>query len=277
MSRDWLAKTFHSSRPIIGMIHLLPLPGTPGYKSDGGLDAITDRARADLRAAQDGDIDGVMFCNEHDRPYLLGVGPEIVAAMSSIVSALRPDISVPFGIDVLWDDIAAVAIGHATGAAFIREVVTGAYASDFGLWNTNIGKTLRYRRAIGAERVQLFYNINAEFAAPLGERPLELTARSVAVSSLATVFCVSGAMTGSAPSTEDLQAVKAAVPDSVVICNTGLTAQNAAEKLAIADAAIVGTGIKVDGVTWNPIDPARVKSLMTVVRNLRPRLQTPLI
>ena len=275
MSQSWLGRTFGVSKPIISMIHIRALPGTPDYDADGGIPFLINEARTELIAAQEGGVDGVLFCNEHDRPYVFEAGPEIVAAMTSVVSALRPEISVPFGIDVLWDARAAIAIAHATRAAFVREVITGAYAADFGLWTTDPGKTLRYRRAIGAEAIKLFYNINAEFGASLAERPVGLVAKSVAMSSLATILCVSGAVTGSPPSSEDLMAVKAAAPSVAVIVNTGVTTANAVEKLALADGAIVGTSIKIDGETWNPIDRDRVQSLMKVVRDMRLGAETP--
>src|SRR5437773_7737142 len=119
------------------MVHLPALPGSPLYDADRGMALVRERTLADLQALQTAGFDGVMFCNENDRPYVFAPGPETAAAMSAVVGELREAISVPFGIDVLWDPRAALAVAQATGAAFVREVLTGAYGSDFGLWNTS--------------------------------------------------------------------------------------------------------------------------------------------
>ena len=196
---SWLQEVFGVSKPVIGMVHLPALPGAPLYDAEKGMEGILEWARRDLRALQAGGIDAVMFCNESDRPYTLRADPATVAAMAAVVGRLRDEIQVPFGIDILWDPFAALAVAHATGARFVREVFTGVYASDMGFWSPSAGEVLRYRRAIGAEGVRLLFNINAEFAAPMGSRPLAEVARSVAFSSLPDAICVSGPMTSVNP------------------------------------------------------------------------------
>jgi membrane complex biogenesis BtpA family protein len=176
---------------------------------------------------------------------------------------------VPFGIDILWDPFAALAVAHATGARFVREVFTGVYASDMGFWSPSAGEVMRYRRAIGAEGVRLLFNINAEFAAPMGSRPLAEVARSVAFSSLPDAICVSGPMTSVPVRAEDLRAVKEAVGSIPVFINTGARHDNIADLLPYADGVIVGSSLKVDGITWNPVDPERVRSFMEIVRSIR--------
>ena len=122
----------------------------------------------------------------------------------------RADLSVPFGVDVLWDPVATLAVAKATGARFAREVFTGVFGGDLGLWNTAAGDLFQYRRAIGAENVRLLFTINAEFAAPVAPRPLAAVARSVAFSSLPDALCVSGPITGSPAPLEELRAAKEA-------------------------------------------------------------------
>ena len=116
-------------QPAIAMAHLPALPGTPRHKAGTSLDELVERVRTDLDHLLAGGVDAVMFCNEDDRPYRLSVGPEIPAAMAAVVAELWLR-DLPFGVDVLWDPIAAMALARATGAAFMREVVTGAYESD---------------------------------------------------------------------------------------------------------------------------------------------------
>lgn len=230
---------------------------------------VLKRTRADLECLQAAGFDAVMFCNENDRPYVFEVGPEIVAAMSAVIAELATTVTVPFGVDVLWDPRAALAIAKATGASFVREVVTGAYGSDFGLWNTSPGVTMRYRREIDAGDVRILTNISAEFAAPLVERPIGSVARGVSLISLADGICVSGAMTGASVDTSQLRAVRDAVPDAVLFANTGVNEETVQDILTVADGVVVGTSLKVDGITWNPVDMKRAERFMERVRAVR--------
>jgi membrane complex biogenesis BtpA family protein len=254
-------------KPVIGMAHLPALPGTPLYETAGGMDAVRDWVRRDLEALQAGGIHAVMFCNENDRPYRLDADPATVAAMADVVASLRGELSVPFGVNVLWDPLATLAVAAATGAAFCREVLTGAFAGDFGLWVRSAGDAFRYRRQLGAERVRMMFNINAEFAAPLAPRPLADVARSVAFSSSPDAILVSGPITSQATTASALAEVARAVEATgiPVLVNTGFKASNAADLLAYADGAIVGSSLKVDGVTWNRVDVERVRDLMREV------------
>lgn len=255
-----------AGRVVIGMAHLPPLPGAPLYDAAQGMAGIREWVRRDLAALVEGGIDAVMFCNEGDRPYRLKAGPETVAAMAAVVGELAPHLTIPFGVDVLWDPLAALAIAAATGASFVREVFTGTYPSDMGLWNTDCAEALRYRRALGIEHVKLLYNIQAEFAGRLDTRPVAAIAKSVVFSSLADAVCVSGPMTGQSVDLDDLRAAKQAVPATPVIANTGVRPDNIAAIFEIADAAVVGTSLKVGGQTFNPVDAQRVRALMAAAR-----------
>jgi len=256
-------------KAVIGMIHIGALPGTPLYDEKGGMKALTDGAAADLEALQGGGIDAVMFGNENDRPYSLKAPTASVAAMSAVVTQLKPSIRVPFGVNYLWDPVASVAIAAATGAYFAREIFTGVYASDMGLWVPDCAGAVRARRDLGVRELKLLFNINAEFAAPLDTRPLALRARSAVFSSLADAILVSGPITGQPAQQSDLNAVCAAVKEVPVFANTGVNIDNVKDVLSVADGCIVGTHFKVDGHTWNAVDPARVKRFMEKVESLR--------
>jgi membrane complex biogenesis BtpA family protein len=266
---NWLHEIFGHERAVIAMVHFPPLPGTPLYDDRESLRPILDRVLHDVEALQAGGVDGLMFCNENDRPYVMQADPVVVAVMARVIGEILPTIKVPFGVDVLWDPVAAIAIAKATGGQWVREVFTGIYASDMGLWDTRCGEALRYRKQIDAGHIRLLFNICAEFAAPLGGRDVADVARSVAFSSLPDALCVSGSMTGSTVDLNDLARVKAAVPGMVVLANTGTTAANIAEQLSVADGAVVGTSLKRDGVTWNPVDVARVRAFMAAVKAAR--------
>ena len=264
----WTESVFSTDKCIIGMIHVPPSPGSPLYDAAAGIGRLVDSARSDLRALQDGGIDAVMFCNENDRPYELAVGPETVSAMAALIGQLKQEIRVPFGVDILWDPVSAIAVAHATGAAFVREVFTGSYASDMGVWNTNAARALRFRKQIGAD-VKLLFNVNAEFASSFDQRPLASLAKSVVFSSIPDGICVSGPMTGSEVNVDHLGIVRDAVGRVPIFVNTGVRKENVREKLRHADGCIVGTGLKYDGVTWNNVDPVRVKEMMAEVEDFR--------
>ena len=260
---------FVGKKPIVAMAHLGPLPGAPGYDARGGVEALIAAALADVEKLQAGGVDAILFGNEGDRPYVLKAAPEGLAAMAAIVATIKPTLKVPFGVDYLWDPYATVALAVATGAAFAREVFTGVYASDMGLWQPDCAGALRLRAALGRPDLKLLFNINAEFADSLDRRPIELRARSAVFSSLADVICVSGPLTGQPVDRSDLQKVKAAVPDTPVFANTGVTIDSVAEILAVADGCVVGTHFKEGGDTWRPVDGERVARFMARVRELR--------
>jgi len=264
-----IKSNFGKKKIIIGMAHFPPLPGFPLYDDSRGLDYIIRRIRDDVKNLQDGGVDYIMFCNENDRPYKLEADYTTVAVMGRTIGEIIKEIKVPFGIDILWDPMAAISVAKATEASFIREIITGAYVSDMGLWNTNVGELYRYRKLIDAGNIAIFFNISAEFAYNLDRRPLEEIAESVAFSSLADVILVSGPKTGTPPSAEVIQKVRAKVKNIPVFVNTGLDTENAKELLKVADGAIVGSSLKKNGVTWNSVDKERVKKLMKVVSEIK--------
>lgn len=257
------------SRAIIAMVHLDALPGTPLYDADGGMARIIEGAAADLAALQDNGVDAVMFGNENDRPYALSAPQEGVAAMSAVVSALAPEIRVPFGVNYLWDPKASVAIAAATGAAFVREVFTGVYASDMGMWVPDAEGAAKLRRNLGRPDLKLLFNVNAEFAAALDTRPIGLRARSAVFSSLADAVLVSGPVTGEASDLSQLAEAARAVPDTPVLANTGVNIDTVEGILEHAFGCVVGTHFKVDGITWNKVEGARVRRLMDRVEDIR--------
>jgi membrane complex biogenesis BtpA family protein len=260
---------FHKDKVVIAMAHFPPLPGTPLYDEARGIAGIYEAVRNDVLALQGGGVDGIMFGNEGDRPYRTRVGPEIVSTMAAVIGQLKSELTVPFGVDVLWDPVAALSVAMATGARWIREIMTGVYASDMGLWNTDCGEALRFRRQIGADDVKVLFNIKAEFAHPLDGRRIEDIARSVVFSSLADAVAVSGPITGTPVDQSELERVKQAVPGVAVLANTGVRRETAAEILRVADGVVVGTSMKEDGVTWNPVDPERVRAFMAEVARIR--------
>jgi membrane complex biogenesis BtpA family protein len=266
---SWLAEVFGVPKPIIAMCHLEALPGDPGYRSDKGVEWVVTRARQDLRALQEGGVDAVMFSNEASLPYLTRVEPITPVTMARVIGELRSEITVPFGVNVLWDALASVDLAVATGARFVREIFTGVYASDFGLWDTNCGDVVRHQHRLHGEGIRLFYNIVPEGAAYLGKRSVGDIARSTVFNTRPDALCVSGLTAGVETSSEVLRLVKDAVPGTPVFVNTGVRLGNVEQQLSIADGAVIGTAFKRDGYIWNEVDLDQVRVLMRRVRQVR--------
>jgi len=269
MSRLWTEELFGCKKPIIAMCHLGALPGDPGYDPKTGMTEIIRQARTDLAALQDGGVDGVMFSNEFSLPYLTSVDAVTVASMSRVIGELTGEIRIPFGVNVLWDPIASLDVAAATGGKFVREIFTGVYASDFGLWNTDCGRTVRHQHSIGAQGVRLLFNIVPEAASYLGTRDVAEIAKSTVFNTHADALCVSGLTAGISADATVLHRAKEAVPGTVVFANTGVNLGNIEEQLRIADGAIVATTFKYDGIFENHVDKSRVKSFMEKARSLR--------
>lgn len=262
-------KVFGRRKPVIAMVHLGALPGTPLHDRAGGVEAIIAGAAHDLDALQAAGVDAVMFGNENDRPYELKVDAASTATMAYVIGRLRERITVPFGVNVLWDPMASVALAAATGAAFMREIFTGTYASDMGLWAPDAGAAQRYQHRLGNTDCALLYNVSAEFAGSLDPRALPDRARSAVFSSIPDAVLVSGAITGEAAAMGDLEAVKRVLPTTPVLANTGVKHATVAEVMRVADGCIVGSALKVGGDTWAAVDPDRAKDFMDRARAAR--------
>lgn len=257
-------------RAVVSMCHMGALPGSPLYDSDGGINKLIDDALSDIHKLQDGGVDAIMFGNENDRPYLLEATPESIAAYTAIVQACKPELKVPFGVNYLWDPTASIAIAVATQAKWVREIFTGVFASDMGVWAPNAARPARLKRNLDRKDLKLFFNINAEFAHSLDQRPIELRAKSAIFSSLADAILVSGPITGQPADASDLRKVAEAVGELVpVFANTGVNVDNVTDVMSVASGCIIGSHFKVDGDTWKAVDGDRVKRFMDKVNTLR--------
>jgi membrane complex biogenesis BtpA family protein len=262
-------RVFGDRKPVIAMVHLGAMPGTPLHDGTAGVDGILTAARADLMALQAAGFDAVMFGNENDRPYELRVDTATTATMAYVIGRLRSEITVPFGVNVLWDPMASIALATATSAAFVREIFTGTYASDMGVWAPDAGAAQRYQHRLGARDLALLYNVSAEFAGSLDPRSLPDRARSAVFSSIPDAVLVSGTITGEAAKMTDLEAVKRVLPTTPVLANTGVKHATIADVLRAADGCIVGSALKHDGDTWAAVDPDRATDFMARVRAAR--------
>ena len=257
-------------KAVVSMAHIGAMPGSPLYDADGGMDKLIEGVISDTEKLQAGGVDAIMFGNENDRPYLLKGTPESIAAMTTIVTAAKPHLKVPFGVNYLWDPTASVAIGAVTGASFVREIFTGVFASDMGVWAPDCATPSRMRSNLGRQDMKMLFNINAEFAHSLDQREIGLRAKSAVFSSLADAILVSGPITGQPADGSDLREVVETLDGAVpVFANTGVNIDNVADVMSVASGCVIGTHFKIDGNTWNQVDGDRVARFMDVVEKLR--------
>jgi membrane complex biogenesis BtpA family protein len=263
-----LRRVFGVDKPIIAMLHLPAMPGRPRHDRAAGMEYLVETVGRDLEALQLAGVDGFLFCNEADLPYQIGVGPEVAAGMAAVIGQVRSRLSRPFGVDLVWDPFASLAVARATGAAFVREVFTGVFESDLGVMQPDYGAIAAYREHIGAGSVALFTNITPEFASGVGNRSIAARASSAAYLGIDAIL-ISGQITGTSTNRAELVEAKAAVPDLPVLANTGVREDTVDEILAIADGLFVGTSLKRDGVTWNAVDPERARRFMAAAHRAR--------
>lgn len=265
---------FGADKAIIAGVHLLPLPGSPGYDRSAGMRPIIRRGREDAVILTDHGVDALLFANEADTPYLQQLGPETVAAFTEAVGEAARDLRVPFGLNVLLDPVAGVAIAHATGASFVRGYFSGAYVSDVGIMSTRGPEALRLRASLDAEHIHLLHNLVCAFGVPFVQRPLGEQADSAAVHANVDGFTLSGRAATFAPTRDQFDEVHAAAPELPVVVGTGANAENIGTFLAVADGAIVVSSLRRDGSTLNPVDPLRVRLFMDAVRDARAARQS---
>ena len=256
------------SKPIIGMLHLAPLPGAPAF--DGDPNAIREHVLADARALAEGGVDGLMIENFGDTPFYPGKVPVyVVAHMTAVAAEVRRAVDLPVGINVLRNDgCAAAAIAHAVGADFIRvNVLCGARLTDQGLVQGVAHDLLRLRAALGATNVKILADVNVKHSTPLGmPRPVAGEVGDLIHRGGADALIVSGDATGKPADLDEINRVMQAAGDTPVLIGSGVTLTTIRELLARADGAIVGTALKVDGLATNPVDPDSVKAIISAAR-----------
>ena len=262
-----LSKSREGGKEIIGVVHLLPLPGSPRWKGD--LDLVVEHALRDAEALAGGGIDAVIFENFGDVPFFSGtVPPETIAAMAVVIESVANSVEAPFGVNVLRNDpLAALALAYTTGGEFIRaNVHTGVMVTDQGIIQGRAEDTVRRRSALAAP-VKLLADVLVKHAVPLGEQDIRDAAKAAVHRGLADGLIVTGSFTGEEADLSDVKAVKEVVPGGTpVLVGSGVTEANIGTYLEWADGVIVGTSLKRDGVVSNPVDQGRVAKLVSAGR-----------
>jgi hypothetical protein len=258
---------FNADHPLIGMVHLPSLPGSPHYA--GEMQEIIDAAMSDARVLKGAGFAGLLIENLGDFPYYPERVPaETIAAMSVVAANVRKQIKIPVGINVLRNDAqSAIAIAAAAGLQFIRvNVLTGASVTDQGLINGRAHLVARDRQRLRAEKVLIFADLRVKHAAPLVVREIAQEIEDFFDRALADAAIVSGAGSGKPVDAQFLQQVKKLAGERPVLIGSGLNLENAKTLLAVADGAIVGSAIKSDGQIHNRIDAERARRLAEIVK-----------
>jgi uncharacterized protein len=263
---------FKNIRPIVGVVHVGALPGTPASRLC--VDELTELAAREAATYRDGGVDGLMVENMHDVPYLRGsVGPEVVAALAVIARAVKEESGLPVGIQILAGaNNEAMSVAHAAGLDYIRaEGFAFAHVADEGLIQSSAAELLRFRRMIGAERVRVFADVKKKHSSHAITSDVSLGETAAAVEFMrADAVVVTGGVTGEPPRAEDVREAKSRCRLPVLL-GSGVTAENVSEFYETADGFIVGSYFKEDGLWSNTVERARVERLTDVVCDLRAR------
>lgn len=248
--------------PLVGMVHLGPLPGAPRFR--GSLDDVIDDARRDAEHLASAGFDALLIENFGDAPFFPDEVPKAtVAAMTRAVADIRRAVTLPVGVNVLRNDAAAaLAIAAATGASFIRvNVLSGWMSTDQGPIVGRAAEVARLRAQLGVATL-IAADVMVKHAVPPAGWTLEEAARDTWERGGADALIVSGPATGEPTGTEDVEAIRAAVPDAPLLIGSGVTAATVAGLLRGADGVIVGTDAKRDGITSAPVDPERAAAIV---------------
>jgi membrane complex biogenesis BtpA family protein len=267
LKRRVLESLFPNSKPVIGMIHVGALPGTPA--NELRVSELMKLAVREAEVYRMGGVDGIMIENMHDTPYLRGgVGPEIVAAMALIAQVVKVESKLPTGVQILAAaNREALAVAHASGLDFIRaEGYAFAHVADEGLIEASAAELLRYRKLIGAERVQVWADIKKKHSSHAITADISLGEMAAAVEFMrGDAVIITGSATGEPPKIEDVREAKAhsTLP---VLLGSGMSADNLTDYYDLADGFIVGSSLKADGHWSNPVELSRVEHLMAQVK-----------
>lgn len=271
--RDRFRQVFRTTKPIIGMVHLKPLPGAPRHDYRGGMQAIVDAALFDARELVEGGIDAIQIENQWDRPFQKpeDIGPETVASIAAVAARLRDELPVPMGITVHLNGVRqALAIAVAARCQWIRAFeLANAYIANAGLVEAAGPALMRYRAALRAEHIMVFGDFNVKHGSHqiTADRSVIEQAEDVETA-LGDGVIVTGVRTGAPPERRDVAAIRNAVSLPILI-GSGLSAGNLDRLLPLVDGAVVGSSFKQDGVLANPVDRARVREFMERVNAVR--------
>lgn len=247
---------------LIGMVHLGPLPGSPGFRGD--LEAVIQAATSDAVILADAGFDALMVENFGDAPFFADDVPKAtIAAMTRVIGEVVDTVGIPVGVNVLRNDaLGALAVAAATGASMIRvNVLAGTMFTDQGVIEGRAAEVARLRSSL-CPGVVILADVFVKHATPPPGLTLVQATGDLAERSGADALVVSGAGTGTSVDMSDARVVKHTAPHLPLVVGSGASAETLRELLSVADAVIVGTSLKVDGVTTKPVDPHRATAFV---------------
>nr|WP_072514709.1 BtpA/SgcQ family protein [Ndongobacter massiliensis] len=269
MAKNWLTEIWGEDKIAIGLVHLLALPGDPLYDPEGGMEKIYEAALQDIEALQKGGIDGIHFSNEFSFPYELNPPREIISAMAYLMGRLREKITVPYGANVISNPADSIALCATTGALWTRGAFSGVYSGNMGLQNAEIGKYVRLRHNLHADRVRMVHYVVPESSLDIGGRDPLASAKAAQFNNMPDAFAVPGATAGKTADMGLLHSLRECMPDMVLFASTGVKKETVEEVFTTADAAFIATSLKKDGIFENPVDENRVGDFMETLKHFR--------
>ena len=267
---SWIKEVFGKDKAIIGLCHLKALPNDPWYDEKAGMEGVFQAALADVIALQNGGIDGIQFTNEFSIPYVCNtkIDPSTVAAMAVIIGRLRPYLKVPFGANVIGDTEATIGLCAAVGASWTRGSYNGAWATNEGVLNSDCYNVYRLRHNLHVDNLKLVHYVVPESSKDVADRDPVTILKAHYFLNKPDALGICGLVAGQKVDVELLSRFRNAYPDAVLFAVTGVNKDNVEEIMSIADAAFVGSSLKVDRVFENPVDENNVRELMNAMKNL---------
>lgn len=270
MRKTWLSDVIHTEKAAIGVVHFKAFPSDPLYDSAAGMEGIVEAARRDLIALQNGGIDAVLFSNEFSFPYEPEPSMEVIAGMAYVIGALKKDIRVPYGANVISNTHASIALNAAIGGVLMRGTFAGAFSGNSGIINAHPGEYLRHRHQLGLdERLKMVHYVIPEAASEIGGRDKHAIVNSELFGNLPDAIGICGANAGKKIDLEFMREIRAQSPDTVLFATTGVNIDTIEEIYDVADAAFIATHFKKEGIFENEVDEARVRRFMDKLKAYR--------
>jgi len=264
------SKLFKSTEPIIGMVHLLALPGSPGWSGD--ISNVISSAKTDASKLTEGGVNGILFENFGDAPFLKDrITPLTISYMTKVILKCVNNLEIPFGVNVLRNDWeAALSIASAIGASFIRvNVLSGVYATDQGIIEGKAYQCLQLRKIIKQDlghRIEIYADVETKHGTPLHDHGLESATRDLIERVGVDGIIVTGSRTGEPPLRSELESVNKFSGNIPIFVGSGVNEKNINDYQKLANGFIVGTGLKFDGKVTNQVDVNKVKNLVEILK-----------
>ncbi len=270
MRKTWLSDVIGTEKAAIGVVHFKAFPGDPLYDDEAGMEGIVEAARKDLIALQNGGIDAVLFSNEFSFPYEPNPSTEVIAGMAYVIGALKKDITVPYGANVISNTDASIALNAVIDGKLMRGTFAGAFSGNMGITNAHPGQFLRHRHNLRLDdKLKMVHYVIPESSREIGGQDKHVIVNSSLFGNLPDAIGICGANAGKKIDLEFMKEIREQSPETVLFATTGVNVDTIEEIYSVADAAFIATHLKVDGVFENAVDEARVRRFMDKLKAFR--------